>query len=559
MPSGPARATRQRLGDRLIARGLLDAERLTVALGEQRRFHRPLGEILVSLGFVAEAEIRRLVAEDMGLEFLSASELQPDPIVVSGIDAEFVRETGAFPHLLEDGVLHVVMIEPDDPHRLSQVRARFPYPLRLAVTTDADLSALVHAHLQVQSSRVAELMNAAHADEGENLSVEELTEALLVDGIQRQATDIHIEPEDHVTRVRYRIDGLLQTAENLPVGITPAVVSRLKILAHLDISERRRPQDGRLRLEWNDRSVDMRVSIMPTCYGENVVLRLLEGTMGVLSLKKIGLTPQAQALLSRIAERPHGLFLVTGPTGSGKTTTLYSMLAEIDAVHRKVATVEDPIEYRLPLLRQTQIDTAVGFDFAAGLRSLLRQDPDVVLVGEIRDEETAEMAIRASMTGHLVLSSLHTNSAVGAVPRLVDMGIEPYLVEDSLIGAMSQRLVRRVCRLCAQPRPASETESTWLGVRDASVSEGQGCTRCDGTGYQGRVAISELFLPDEETARAMRAGSGTERVLEIARGRGFRSMEEDGQRLVLGGLTTYREVQRVGRGHRLSESEREGV
>ncbi|MEM7307220.1 MAG: GspE/PulE family protein [Planctomycetota bacterium] len=554
---------RGRLGDRLIEKGLLDPSQLDVALNEQKRHHRPLGEILISLGFTTEEDIVRLVAEDLGLDFLRADDITPDPIVLAALDPGFVRETMAFPYLLERGTLQVLVVDPDNPQRLSAIRKRFPYPFALAVTTEAELARLIALHLQASVHRVEELL-AEYKDVGsegaETFPVEQVVNALLTDGIHRGATDIHVEPEGHVTRIRYRCDGILQGAENLPSWATAAVTSRIKILSHLDISERRRPQDGRLHFEIDDdRSVDMRVSVMPSQFGENIVLRILDTQGGVLRLDQLGVPPELQRVLATVSARPHGLFLVTGPTGSGKTTTLYAMLAGMDAMHRKIATIEDPIEYSLPLLRQSQVDPSIEFDFSAGLRALLRQDPDVVLIGEIRDRETADMAIKASMTGHLVLSTLHTNSAIGAVPRLIDIGIEPYLVEDALIGAMAQRLVRRVCSSCAEDVEASPDELRWLGVERATLRRGTGCPRCDGSGFAGRVAIVEVFLPDATMADAMRAGAGAAELERLACRAGFRAMAENGRQLVLAGTTTMEEVLRVSRSHRLSEQERAGL
>jgi type II secretory ATPase GspE/PulE/Tfp pilus assembly ATPase PilB-like protein len=557
-------AVKGRLGDRLVEKGLLSRDRLQVALAEQKRFHRPLGEILLSLGFLQEADITALLAEDFGLEFLRAADVQPDPLILAALDPGFVRETLAFPYRMEDGVLRVLVVDPADPAKASALRARFPFPLQLALTTEEDLLKLARTHLRSQHSEVAALFAGMDAESkgvsGDAFPVEQVVQAVLLDGIRRQATDIHIEPDERLTRVRYRVDGMLQGAENLPASATAAIVSRLKILAHLDISERRRPQDGRLRVSLDEHEVDMRVSILPTQHGENVVLRILSSAgLGVLRLASLGIGPELQAVLRGVGSRPHGLFLVTGPTGSGKTTTLYAMLAEVDAVHRKVATVEDPIEYRLPLLRQTQVDPAIGFGFAAGLRSLLRQDPDVILVGEIRDQETADMAIKASMTGHLVLSTLHTSSALGAVPRLVDMGLEPYLVIDALVGVLSQRLVRRVCAGCVESVAASARELAWLGAEGPlALKRGRGCPACDGSGFRGRTALLELFLPDPRTAEALRARVPICELEVLARELGFRSMEECGKRSVLAGTTTPEEVQRVTRAHFLTAEEREG-
>ncbi len=552
--------TKMRLGDRLIQVGLISDSQLDVALREQRRAYRPLGQILVSLGFVRDEDLAVITAEDLSLPFLTAADVDPDPLIVSAIDRAFVRDVGAFPVLLEEGVLQVAMVDPADPERVSDVRAQFPYPVTLAVTTEGELANLMRLHLPEHETQVKEIFEGIkEAGEafGDDFPVEKITNALLVDGIYRSATDIHIEPEENVTRVRYRIDGILQQGENLPRDATDAITSRIKILSDLDIAERRRPQDGRLRIHVDDRDVDMRVSLMPTVHGENLVLRILDRTAGALKLAQLGISERNQRVLGRVGDRSHGLFLVSGPTGSGKTTTLYSMLGTIDSMRRNVATTEDPVEYRMPLVRQSQVDASIGYRFQDGLRSLLRQDPDVILVGEIRDRETAEMAIKASMTGHLVFSTLHTNSALGAVPRLLDLGIDAYLVEDSLIGVLAQRLVRNVCSHCAEPAEPTPSELDWLQGDPGQMCRGAGCSRCGGDGFSGRSALSELFLPDDAMAEVLRTGTNLLELRELAYSSGFQDMLADGREKVRQGVTTVSEVERVNRNHRLSEQERQ--
>ena len=555
----------ERLGDRLIARGLLNEAQRTAALNEQRRAYRPLGEILIGLGFVRQEDLAEILADDLDIPFLRAREVEPNPALTAAFDRSFVQETGAFPVALEGGVLQVVMVHPDDPERVEAIRSRCPYPLQLAVTTRGELGKLMRLHLPESGGRLEAVLRSVSesevvdADEDVEFPIELLTEAVLIDGIQRGATDVHIEPEAHVTRLRYRLDGVLRAGENLPRAATDALISRIKILSGLDISERRRPQDGRLRFEHEGRTVDMRVSVMPCTAGENVVVRILGQGQGLLELTALGFAPERQALLDRVVQRPHGLFLVTGPTGSGKTTTLYSMLARIDAMQRNVCTIEDPVEYHMPLVRQSQVDPSIDYTFDAGLRSLLRQDPDVVLVGEIRDAETAEMAIRASMTGHLVLSTLHTNTALGAIPRLLDLGIDPYLVEDALIGVLAQRLVRKVCEGCAEEYEASEDERAWLGATTGPLRRGRGCTHCGDRGYAGRIAVSELMLPDDAMCGVLRRDADLHRMAKLAADAGFESVEQDGRRLVRLGVTTMDEVLRVHRNHRFGEGERAGL
>jgi len=551
-----------RLGDRLIESGVLREEQLEVALNEQKRAHRPLGEILVSLGFIRPEHMAELLADDLGIRFARARDIRPDPLLVSAVDAEFVRSSGALPIAMKDGQLEVAMLDPGNPSRVAEVRSRFPYPLEFVLITAGDLEILLRRYLFDRQGQVASLFGSERSEMrafGDDFPVERVTHALLVDGVHRAATDIHIEPEEKVTRVRYRIDGILQQGENLPRDATEAIISRIKVISRLDIAERRRPQDGRLRVNIDSHEIDMRVSIMPCTHGENVVLRVLDRSAGALRLAQLGVPPDLQRVLKRITERPHGLFLVTGPTGSGKTTTLYAMLGEVDAVQRNVATVEDPVEYAMPLLRQSQTDASIGYGFQAGLRSLLRQDPDVILVGEIRDEETAQMAIKASMTGHLVLSTLHTNSAIGAVPRLCDLGIDPFLIEDGLIGAMAQRLVRKVCEGCAEAVVLDGKELEWLDGEPGLPRVGRGCDNCNGSGFSGRTALCEIFLPDEDTAELIRKGAEVSELRKLASAKGLRTMTDDGKDKVRSGMTTMAEIERVNKGHRLTSEEREDV
>ena len=544
-----------RLGDRLLARGLVRAAELEIALAEQRRAHRPLGEILVELGFVAEEHIARLRAEDLGVEFVTAAELAPDPFLCASLDPEFVHAAHALPLGESAGRMRIALADPDDPERLARVRERFPGELEIVLTTRAALTAAARALACEGGDAVVRVLAGAASE----VSIEELVQALLADAVHAGATDLHIEPEGAVTRVRHRIDGLLRGAENLPRELTVPVVTRLKILAGLDIAERRRPQDGRIRLALDEREIDLRVSILPCASGENTVVRILDRRARALSLAELGIEAAHGRALARVASRTHGLFLVTGPTGAGKTTTLYALLAQVDALTRNVVTIEDPIEYRLPLVRQTQVDPAVGLDFGSGLRSVLRQDPDVILVGEIRDRETAEMALRAALTGHLVLATLHTNSALGALPRLRDLGVDPWLVDDALIGVLAQRLVRRVCESCARPLAIDGITQAWLGADAGSPRTGAGCARCGGSGLRGRTALAEVFLPDENCAAALRAGAPLEELQRLAARSGLVPLESDGKRKVRAGVTTRDEVLRVCRGQRLAEDERAGL
>ncbi|MEZ6005752.1 MAG: ATPase, T2SS/T4P/T4SS family [Planctomycetota bacterium] len=544
---------RLRVGDALIARGRISETQLDVALREQRRVHRPLGEILLSLGFVRQEHLAEVVAEGLGLPLLRMADIRPDSLLIAALDPAFVQSTGAFPIRVEGGVLKVAMTDPGDPEKVSAVRQRFPYPLDVALITTGDLTLLLRKFLASRESPVARILSEAQEGPSARVQypIEDLTNALIQDGVRRGATDIHVEPEEGLTRVRYRIDGVLVAGESLPRSATEAVISRVKILSNLDIAERRRPQDGRMRAQVDGREVDLRVSLMPVSFGENLVLRVLDRSSGTVPLGQLGFPETTQHALQGISELPHGLFLVTGPTGSGKTTTLYSMLAMVDAITRNVATVEDPVEYQIPLVRQSQVESGIGFGFLEGLRALLRQDPDVILVGEIRDRETADMAIKAAMTGHLVLSTLHTNSAIGAVPRLVDLGIPAYLLEDCLAGIVGQRLVRKVCEMCAEAVQPTPEEILFLEGDMGLPRRGRGCEHCSHSGLSGRTVIQELFTPPDGLGRVLRTGGNVQEILDLARAAGFESMADDGRRKVRAGITTVSEVLRVNAAERL--------
>jgi len=535
---------RKRLGETLIAQGLLTQRQLQIALEEQKQAHRPLGEMLVTLGFVRPRDVAALVAEELGLELVDARTVRPDTELLAAIDEGLVRTTQALPIARVPGGLRVLMVDPSDPSKLSTLRQFFHCDIEVAMITEEDFGRLVRECFESRSS-------PASGDDAATRPVEQVTESILIDGIRRGATDIHFHPEESVTRVRYRLDGVLRQTDVIPRAITNAVTSRIKILAQLDISERRLPQDGRVRLDVDGRHVDLRVSTMPCAHGESVVLRVLDRSSGSVPLHELGLSDGTSKRLKEIADRPHGLFLVTGPTGSGKTTTLYSVLAHVDAIQRNVATIEDPIESNLPFIRQSQVDNAIGFSFERGLRALLRQDPDVMLIGEIRDHETAAMAIKASMTGHLVFSTLHTNTAIGAVARLADMGVAPYLVEDSLIGVLGQRLVRRVCPACVTTGAPNERERLFVGAASARVPRPVGCERCHRTGYSGRTMVSELFVPDERTATLIRKGANASAIREAALAYGYLELLDDGRDKIAAGITTVEEVVRQASGHRM--------
>lgn len=367
-------------------------------------------------------------------------------------------------------------------------------------------------------------------------------------GMSHKASDIHIEPDQDILRVRFRIDGVLREIEKHPISMLEPIVARIKVLAELDISERRKPLDGRMHLTFGDKSLDIRVSTFPTIYGENVALRLLDNASVILGLERLGMEPEILAQFEAMIRSPYGIILVTGPNGSGKTTTIYSTLNVINSVEKNIVTLEDPIEYQLPLIRQTQVDPDAGLTFASGLRALLRQDPDVILLGEIRDTETGEIAVRAALTGHLVLASLHTNDSVGAINRLTDMGVESVLIGSSTIGVLAQRLVRILCQSCREPyelTPEVKSQFNLPAAEPVTMYKARGCELCSMTGYLGRLGIFELLHPDEEIRNLITAKQPYDVIAKAARAKGMRTLRDDGLQKARAGVTTLEEVFRV--------------
>jgi general secretion pathway protein E len=452
------------------------------------------------------------------------------------------------------------------PQVLAEVRRIVGRPLQLSETSAEQFDALL-AQAYERGSDQAMAMMADVSEEldldqlAENIEPEDLLEAeddapiirlinaVLTEAIKLSASDIHIEAFENRMRVRFRVDGVLREILQPPRNIAPLVISRIKVMAKLDIAEKRLPQDGRISLKVAGRSVDVRVSTLPSGHGERIVLRLLDKQAGRLDLQHLGMAEKARDTLDRLLHRPHGIILVTGPTGSGKTTTLYAGLTRLNDKSRNILTVEDPIEYYLDGIGQTQVNSKVSMTFAKGLRAILRQDPDVVMIGEIRDLETASIAVQASLTGHLVLSTLHTNTAIGAVTRLRDMGVEPFLLASSLIGVLAQRLVRTLCPACKEAHTASESECEWLGVpaTDApQIYKSVGCSECNQLGYAGRTGVYELIPVDDHLQQMIHDGDGEQAMEKYARGFSD-SLRTDGRRLVLEGVTTLEEVLRVTR------------
>jgi type IV pilus assembly protein PilB len=551
-------ADKRLLGDILIQAGAIGPTELAKALEVQKASGSRLGEVLVHLGYLAEADVARAVANQLGIPFIPDHELAVDVTVARLVPPVTARKTMALPIREEFGLLHVAMSDPLDVFSLDEIRHLTRRKVQpVAVTRQGLLRAINQyeklAALKQRDSASDQPANTADVilpPEPDDAPVVQLVNELVDRAINERASDIHIEPAETQFRVRFRIDGFLREIVNPPISYHAAVVARVKVLAGLDISERRAPQDGRIELRDKGRNVDLRVSTLPTVFGEKVVLRLFDKSRALTKLEDLGFNQQIYEWYTASARKPHGMVLVTGPTGSGKTSTLMSTLAFLNSPEKNIVTIEDPVEYQLPGVNHVQVHAKVGLSFADGLRAILRQDPNVIMVGEIRDTETADVAIRSALTGHLVLSTLHTNDAAGALTRLIDMEVEPYLIASSVLGVLAQRLLRKVCTFCREPVEADA--DIFEGYRCKPRAPGKvtlyraaGCPRCSGTGYLGRFPIFEYLrvspvIQELVTQRATIADIRGQAVAE-----GMELLITNGLYRALEGVTTPEEVFRV--------------
>jgi len=553
---------RLRLGELLVQQGLLTDDQLNILLAEQRHTAMPLGRLVVRLGFATESQVRDAMARTVGQESIDLAHVVADPEALQLVPQDFARRNQVLPiaYSAADGFLTVATTEVFNVVVMDQLRA------------------LVGAHIDIRSQIAAEAQVEECIDRfyGYELSVDgilkeietgeidyeslraggdeytqpmvRLVNALLVDAVKRGASDIHFEPEYAFLRIRFRIDGVLETVRSLHKTFSSGITVRLKVIGNMNIAETRAPQDGRLSLTLNGRQVDFRVSTQPTIYGENIVLRVLDREKSIISLDNMALPPELMQKLNGLLARPEGILIVTGPTGSGKTTTLYSLLAQINDETVNIMTLEDPVEYPLNLMRQTSVNEVARMDFANGIRSIMRQDPDIILVGEMRDQETSEMAFRAAMTGHQVFTTLHTNSALGAFPRLLDMGIQPGIMAGNIIGIIAQRLVRLLCVQCREPYEPSAEERRLLKLdADAPVRlyKPVGCRVCGGKGYKGRTPIMELLVMDGDLDELVARGATARELREAAKSKGFNTLADAGIRRIVDGDSTLAEVLRV--------------
>lgn len=550
--------TRRRFGDILIERGVLTPEQLHEALKRQQEIGAPLGVVLVQMGYVGAEAIADALAEHLRIPRAKWGAQSLDPELALLVPAELLQEGHLFPVSRDGNRLALAMTDPLDIYTIDAVRQATGLYVEPAVATEEEIAAAYDRAFSLAS--VAQEVIAEIEEEPEYRQepvAEPLADSpgvkvvnlILVQAVRDRASDVHIEPRENRVLVRYRVDGMLREEMRLPKQIHPDITLRLKVMAGLDITERRRPQDGRMKVTIEDQAVDMRLSILPTIYGEKTVLRILDKSAAVLQLTDTGFLPPSLHAVEQMLRLPYGLILVTGPTGSGKTTTQYAMLNRLNTPDRNIITVEDPVEYRVDGVNQVQVNPRIGVDFASSLRAVVRQDPDVVVVGEVRDRETAEISVRAALTGHLVLATLHTNSACSTPTRLIDMGIEPFLVSATLLGVISQRLVRRICPACKEEvevtNPAEQSFLASHNIRAARLWRGKGCHHCKGTGYRGRLPLEEVLVISHNVRLALDGRPSEGELLEAARGDGFRTLVENGLEKVIAGLTTLQELWRA--------------
>lgn len=549
--------TDKELQDLLLSTGLLRQEEIKRAVEEMKKLKRPLEKVLIDMRLLSHSTLYEAIGKKIGYNYLNLSNLKPDKKLIKIMPEELARQTRAVPVMIESNVLHIAMLDPTDLHSTDQIQAYTGYPLEVYISSPQEIDEAINIIYAQQEGVVTEdllvTLGKIPAEGKEILDegspVIKLVDLIIAQAVRDRASDIHIEPEEEMTRIRLRIDGILHEIPSLPKKWESAVISRVKVLCAMDIAESRIPQDGHFQVKSSDKIIDFRVSTIPTVYGENLVMRLLDTSSVMIGLEKLGFRSyEEQKRYETLISRPYGVVLSTGPTGCGKTTTLYSALMRINSVDRNIITIEDPVEYRLGLIRQIQVNVKAGITFANGLRAILRQDPNVIMVGEIRDLDTATIAVQAALTGHLVFSTLHTNDASSAVTRLINMGIESFLISASLAGVMAQRLVRMICEDCKESyEPSKAILKRWgLKEREGIVFyRGRGCEACKGTGYRGRTGIFELMIIDDEIKEMIISSISTVALKKKAQEKGMRLLREDGLDKVLAGITSVEEVARV--------------
>jgi len=553
---------RTHLGRFLVETGVITMEQLEMALKKQEEWrdrNLKLGQVLVELGFATETAVARAVAAQAGVPFISLEEYPIDESAARLLEPEVIRRYQALPIGFEDGALLVAMAQPRNVIAIEDLRLLTGMEIRPVLVTDTELTLHIERVLRPQLD-VQDVPEEEEAEpdilvtqEAADKPAVRLANLIIGQAVQSQASDVHIEPLERGLRVRFRIDGVLHEVMHPPRHLHPSLVSRIKVMANMDIAERRVPQDGRATLKVNDRVVDIRVATLPTAYGEKVTLRILDRQAKLLTLEDLGFPEDRIGRFREVIHLPYGMILVTGPTGSGKSTTLYAILNALNQADKHIITIEDPVERRLDGVNQIQVNVQAGVTFATGLRAILRNDPDIVMVGEIRDHETARIAVESSLTGHLVLSTLHTNDAAGAITRLNDMGVEPYLTASSLVCVVAQRLVRVLCPQCKVPYEISK-EELQKSIPDFPFADGEetvvlykpkGCLHCSHTGYRGRRGVFEILMVSEQIAKMTLERRSASEIKQVAVAEGMSPLKEQGFLAVREGITSLKEMLRV--------------
>jgi type IV pilus assembly protein PilB len=543
------------IGQLLEELGFITKEQIEVALDVQKANPKFFGETLLDLDFVTSNEIAEAMAIQSNLEFVNLEHIVPSPEALHLIPQNVARAKNILPISMDEFNLVVVTHDVNDLITLDYLRKISKKHIKFVVGDKSSIARYTEIfYYQLNNPIELEIQEIIkQAVNKLEINIPLLVDLLLNSAVKDRATDIHISPDSSVTHVFYRIDGVLQHFYSLPHQLHTQIIARIKILSNLDISEQRKPQDGAFSYEFLNEMFDLRVSTLPTNHGENIVMRLLGKNTALFSLKHLGLTEKNSAKIEKYFTKPYGIVLIVGPTGSGKTTTLYSALRKIDSLKKNVLTIEDPIEYKFSFIKQTQLNEKAGYNFQSAIRAFMRQDPDVMLVGEIRDTETAELAVRASITGHLVLSTLHTNDAVGTIPRLSDLGIQPYLIGSGLIAVIAQRLIRKLCNSCKKEKVYTPQELQNMGIPQRvlqlfpqyTLFEPTGCLHCRQTGYNGRLAIVEILEVDEDIETMITNKANTQEILKVAHAKEMFSMKEDGYIKALSGITNIEEIFRV--------------
>jgi len=546
--------------DLLVKKGILDNNQVSLAMEESKKTGMPIEKALEKMGFISETEIVQVLADSLGIPFMDLSDYLIDSEVIKLVPETIAKKHKTVPLFKIGDSLTVAMVDPQDVSAIDEIRKKSKMDAIEPVLSTADMiqrvidqyyGAIGNAEELVKGLTKEKLEEKAKGRKGlagltEETSIIKLVNLIIMQAVKDRASDIHIEPEEDKVRIRYRIDGILYEVQNIPKHLQSALASRVKVMAEMDIAEMRKPQDGRIQLKMESKNLDLRVSSFPTIQGENLVLRILDKSSVLLGLAELGFSNKDLKNFDKVIRQPNGIILVTGPTGSGKTTTLYAALSTINSMEKNIITIEDPVEYEIPLIRQTQVNPKAGLTFANGLRSILRQDPDIVMVGEIRDKETAEIAIRASLTGHLVFSTLHTNDAASALTRLLNMGIEPFLVSSSVVAILAQRLVRVICPKCKEKYiPSKEVLKDLKLTQKAEFYRGKGCMKCKNTGFVGRIGIYELLVINEEIKNMVTAKKSANDIKKMAISLGMSTLFDDGLEKLKNGTTTVEEVLRV--------------